>query len=132
MHKVSTDLIRKYDTICLEDLNIRGMMRNRKLSLPIGEVGWNQFEGYLKYKAEWYGKNLVYIGRYEPSSKTCSGCGKINETLTQSERSWQCSQCKEVHDRDMNAAVNIKNIGLRNGPIPVKSTLADLGMKPSA
>jgi putative transposase len=69
LHKVSTELIHKYDTICLEDLNIRGMMQNRKLSRSIGEVGWNQFEVYLRYKAEWYGKNLCYIGRYEPSSK---------------------------------------------------------------
>ena len=116
LHKVSISIIKKYDTIILEDLNIKGMMKNHKLALAVGEVGWNSFESKLKYKCEWYGKNLIYIGRFEPSSKICSSCGTINKELTLSDREWKCKKCEVVHDRDLNAAINIKNFGLRNKP----------------
>ena len=70
----------------------------------------------LVYKAEWYGKNIIEIGRFEPSSKICSTCGTINKELQLSDRSWTCQSCSSTHDRDMNAAINIKNFGLRNKP----------------
>lgn len=117
LHKVSTSIIKKYDTIVLEDLNIQGMMKNHKLALAIGEVGWNKFETFLNYKAEWYGKNIIYIGRFEPSSKICSTCGTINKELKLQHREWTCKTCNSTHDRDSNAATNIKNFGLRNKPL---------------
>lgn len=120
LHKVSTSIIKKYDTVVLEDLNIKGMMSNHSLALAMSEVGWNQFESMLKYKAEWYGKNLIYIGRFEPSSKICSVCGTINKELKLQHREWTCLSCNTLHDRDMNAAVNIKNFGLRNKPSDAK------------
>lgn len=119
LHKVSTSIIKKYDTIVLEDLNISGMMKNHKLALAIGEVGWNKFETFLNYKAEWYGKNIIYIGRFEPSSKICSTCGIINKELKLQHREWTCQNCNTIHDRDQNAATNIKTFGLRNKPLEV-------------
>lgn len=120
LHKVSTSIIRKYDTIVLEDLNIKGMMSNHKISQSIGDIGWNKFELMLKYKAELYGKNLIYIGRFEPSSKICSNCGIINKDLKLHHREWTCSNCNTTHDRDVNASINIKKFGLRNKPSIVK------------
>lgn len=117
LHKVSTLIIKKYDTIVLEDLGIKGLMKNHNLALSIGDVGWNKFETFLNYKAEWYGKNIIYIGRFEPSSKICSVCGNINKELKLHNRTWSCAKCTTLHDRDKNAAVNIKNFGLRNKPL---------------
>ncbi|TPE46388.1 RNA-guided endonuclease TnpB family protein [Pontibacter mangrovi] len=119
LHKVSTQLIKQYDTVVLEDLNIAGMMKNRKLALAIGEVGWHKFETMLNYKAEWYGKNIKYIGRFEPSSKLCSACGAIQQELKLHHREWTCVKCATTHDRDVNAAINIKAFGLRNQPASV-------------
>lgn len=113
LHKATTKIIQKYDTVVLEDLNIKGMMQNRRLSKAIGEIGWHEFKRQLQYKAEWYGKNIIEIGRFEPSSKICSTCGKINKNLQLSDRNWIC-ECGSHHNRDRNAAINIKNIGLRN------------------
>ena len=121
LHKVSTSIIKKYDTIVLEDLNIKGMMANHRLALSISEVGWNRFESMLKYKAEWYGKNLLYIGRFEPSSKICSNCGTINKELKLQQREWTCMGCNSTHDRDKNAAANIKSFGLRTQPSSAKT-----------
>ena len=115
LHKISTSIIKKYDTVVLEDLNIKGMMQNHKLALAIGDVGWHKFNTMLEYKAEWYGKNIIRIGRFEPSSKCCSGCGIINKELTLKDRVWTC-KCGQIHDRDVNASKNIKNFGLRNKP----------------
>lgn len=120
LHKISTSIIKKYDTICIEDLNIKGMMSNHKIALAIGEVGWNTFEKMLKYKAEWNGKNIRYIGRFEPSSKICSNCGGINKELKLNHREWTCTKCNTAHDRDQNAATNIKNFGLRMQPLNAK------------
>ena len=119
LHKTSTQIIRCFDTICLEDLNIKGMMQNRKLALVIGEVGWHKFKSMLEYKAGWYGKNILYIGRFEPSSKLCSYCGNIFKELSWKDRSWTCGSCGTDHGRDANAAHNIKNFGLRNKPSTV-------------
>jgi putative transposase len=119
LHQTSTRIIRSFDSICVEDLNIKGMMQNEKLALAVGEVGWHRFKSMLEYKANWYGKNIVYIGRFEPSSKLCSHCGAINKELKLKDRSWTCKCCGTDHDRDLNAAINIKNIGLRNRPSTV-------------
>jgi putative transposase len=119
LHKLSTELIKDFDTIVLEDLNISGMMKNHKLALAIGDVGWNSFETKLKYKAEWHGKNIIYIGRFEPSSKICSSCGTINKELKLQHREWTCNKCEYTHSRDKNAAINIKNFGLRGKPVSV-------------
>lgn len=119
LHKTSTAIIKQYDTICLEDLNVKGMMKNGNLAKAIGDVSWYQFSQFLEYKAEWYGKNISYIGRFDPSSKICSNCGNIFKELKLSDRIWTCQKCGSEHDRDHNAAINIKNFGLRNQPISV-------------
>lgn len=113
MNKTSIELIKNHDTICIEDLNIKGMVKNHKLAQAIIDVSWSEFVRQLEYKAEWYGKNIIRIGRFDPSSKTCSHCGTINKDLTLDQREWTCV-CGEVLDRDVNAAINIKNFGLKN------------------
>jgi putative transposase len=113
LHKVSTEIVNRFDTICLEDLNIQGMQQNRKLAKSISDVSWNEFTRMLEYKAEWHGKNISYIGRFDPSSKLCSNCGYLFKELTLSIREWTCEKCSAQHQRDQNAAINIKNFGLR-------------------
>lgn len=112
LQKLSTKLIseNQVNTICLETLNVKGMVKNHKLAKSIHDVSWYNFIQMLKYKAEWYGKNIVQIGRFEPSSKICSCCGYKNNNLTLDDRQWVCPYCHTVHDRDINAAKNIKNI----------------------
>lgn len=112
LHKLSTDIVQRFDTICLEDLSITGMTQNHNLAMAISSVAWNELVRQLKYKSEWYGKNIVLIGRFEPSSKKCSVCGYVNKELTLNDREWICPKCGEHHDRDINAAKNIKCFGL--------------------
>ena len=112
LHKLTTDLIRRYDTICLENLNVEGMMKNHNLAMAIQSASWGEFIRQIKYKGEWEGKNVIFIGRFEPSSKTCSNCGYVKHDLKLSDRKWVCPICGEHHDRDINAAVNIKNFAL--------------------
>jgi len=112
LHKLSTKIVSENQTIILEDLNVKGMMKNHKLAQAIGDVSWSKFVEYLKYKCEWYGKNFLQIGRFEPSSKTCNICGEINKELTLKDRKWTCP-CGASLDRDINAALNIKNFGLK-------------------
>lgn len=114
LHKTSSELIKNHDTICVEDLNIKGMLGNHKLALSISDCGWSMFLTMLEYKAEWYGKNILKIGRFEPSSKLCSCCGSINKELTLKDREWTCKNCCSVLDRDVNASINIKNFALKN------------------
>lgn len=106
LHKLSTRLVRENQTVCVENLNVAGMMKNHNLAQAIADVSWSKFTELLKYKCEWYGVNFVQIGRFEPSSKMCP-CGKINSALTLAERVWQC-ECGLEHDRDILAAKNIK------------------------
>lgn len=110
LHKLSTHLIRNYDTICLEDLNVKGMEQNHHLARTIQGAAWGEFVRQLEYKSEWYGKNVLFIGRFEPSSKLCHKCGYINKDLKLSDREWICPVCGEHHDRDVNAAINIREI----------------------
>lgn len=110
IHKLSTHLIRNYDTICLENLNVKGMEQNHHLARAIQDASWGEFVRHLEYKSEWYGKNVLFIGRFEPTSKLCHKCGHINKDLKLSDREWTCPQCGEHHDRDVNAAINIREI----------------------
>lgn len=114
LHKVTTRLIRENQTICIEDLNVKGMMKNRKLSKHIGDVGLGMFFQFLRYKSDWYGNNILTIGRFEPSSKTCSKCGYIKQDLKLKDRTWICPVCGERHDRDVNAANNILNFSFND------------------
>lgn len=118
LHKLSDSITKNYDTVCVEDLHVSGMIKNRRLSMAISDASWGEFLRQLKYKSEWRGKNLIEIGRFEPSSKTCSNCGWVNDDLNLSVRSWNC-ECGAVHDRDVNAAINIKRIGLEMRPSTV-------------
>lgn len=114
LHKISTDLIRKYDVICCEDLNVKGMQRNHRLAQSIADSSWGTFLTFLSYKAEMNDKQVVKIGRYYPSSKTCHHCGYVKEDLNLKDREWICPVCGNVIDRDFNAAINILNEGLKN------------------
>jgi putative transposase len=114
LQKTSTQLIKNHDSIAIEDLNISGMVKNHKLAGAISDVSWGAFVAMLECKAKWYGKNILRIGRFEPSSKICSCCGNKNTELTLKDRSWVCTKCKSTHDRDVNAAINIKNFALKN------------------
>ena len=115
IHKVTYSLTHdsQVRTICIEDLNMKGMMRNRHLAYNVADAGIGEFYTLLKYKCEWYGVNLVTIGRWDASSRTCSACGAVNRSLKLSDREWTCMSCGSHHDRDFNASVNIKNFGLR-------------------
>jgi len=113
LHKVSTDLIRKYDVIVLEDLNIKGMIKNHKLSKHIADASWGKLIELLTYKAEWNDKTIVKIDRFFPSSKTCNCCGYINQNLTLSMRTWVCPSCNTKLDRDLNASINILKEGYK-------------------
>jgi len=115
LHKLTYFLTHdnQVDTICLENLNISGMLKNHKLACSISDASWSKFIELLKYKCDWYGKNLLFIGRFEPSSKMCS-CGAINQLLTLADRSWICPSCKTlIEDRDIHAALNIKKFALQ-------------------
>ena len=112
-HKVSLDLVRKYDIICLEDLNIKGMIKNHRLAKAINDASWGQFVSMLTYKAELNDKQVIKIDRWYPSSKTCHNCGWVNEGLKLSDRQWVCPHCGEIIDRDINAAKNILSEGIR-------------------
>ena len=112
LHKLSSKLIEENQTICLEDLNINGMLKNHCLSQSIQDCSWSKFNEYLEYKAKWNRNNIVRIGRFEPSSKMCSNCGNINNELTLKDREWTCEGCNTLHDRDVNASKNILDFAL--------------------
>ena len=114
LHKITHRLTHENQvgTICVENLNVKGMLRNKHLAYDISDAGIGIFYTLLAYKCEWYGVNLVEIGRFQPSSKMCSCCGYINKALTLSVRNWTCPECGANHDRDYNASVNIKKFGL--------------------
>ncbi len=112
-HQISNYLVSKFDSIFVEDLNVAGMMKNRKLSKSIQEVSWSSLVNMISYKCAWYGKELLKIGRFFPSSKLCSSCGTKNEQLDLGIREWTCV-CGCIHDRDVNAAKNILQEGLRS------------------
>ena len=111
-HKLSRQLVDDHDAIVLESLNIKGMVKNHHLAKSISDAGWSEFMRQIKYKADWAGKTVVQIGRWEPSSKTCHSCGYKLDELTLDVREWTCPRCGMAHDRDINAAINIKAFGI--------------------
>lgn len=115
LHKMSAEIVRMYDTICLETLDVEDMMKKGEgwITRFIYGASWGEFMRMLQYKAEWQGKNVVFIDRYEPTSQVCSCCGRKNKaTKNLSVRKWACPECGAVHDRDVNAAKNILRLGL--------------------
>lgn len=117
LHKISTELVNTYDTIVLEDLAVSNMVKNRNLAKAISDMGWRQLRTMLEYKTDWQGKNLVVIDRFAPSSKVCSNCGNHKKDLKLSDRTYNCDKCNKSMDRDLNAALNIKNFGVRDNPL---------------
>ena len=115
LHKASTDLVRRFDVIAVEDLNVAGMARNRSLARAISCTGWAEFRAMLEYKAERHGRTVVTVDRWYPSSKTCSACGYLLAALSLGTRTWTCPSCGTRHDRDHNAAKNILAAGLAAG-----------------
>ncbi len=107
LHKLSTDLLRRFDTVCIEDLHVAGLIRTRPLARRVAQSGWAEFRRQLEYKAPWTGKHVRVIGRFAPSSRLCV-CGYYNHHLTRADRTWTCPQCGRHHDRDVLAANNIK------------------------
>lgn len=117
LHKISTELVNMYDTIVLEDLAVSDMLKNPNLAKAISEMGWRQLRTMIEYKTRWQGKNLVVIDRFAPSSKLCSNCGNHKKDLKLSDRTYNCGKCNNSMDRDLNAAYNIKNLGVRDNPL---------------
>ena len=111
LHQVTSKIVRENQTIIIEDLNVKGMLKNHCLAKSISSVSWSEFFRQLEYKCEWYGRNLIRIGRFEASSKTCI-CGYVNSELKLSDREWVCPKCGRHNDRDILASVNIKRFGL--------------------
>ncbi len=114
LHKLTHSLVHEnqVNAYCIEDLYVKGMMKNHCLAKSISDVSWSKFVTLLEYKCEWHGKHLLRIGRFEPSSKMCSNCGWIKKDLTLEDREWKCEQCDSEHDRDINASKNIKSFAL--------------------
>lgn len=119
-HKITNQLIRENQTIVMETLSVKNMIKNRKLSRNISDASWGLLTSILQYKCEWYGRELIKIDRWFPSSKTCSECGNINNELRLMHREWTCNVCNTDHDRDTNAAINIRNEGIKMTRLPLE------------
>ncbi|PFC68015.1 transposase [Bacillus cereus] len=113
LNKLSTEIIKNHDILCIEDLNTKGMLRNHKLAKSISDVSWSAFVSKLEYKATWYGKTIVKVSRWLPSSQICSDCGHHDGKKSLEIRDWTCPICHANHDRDINASKNILAEGLR-------------------
>ena len=112
LHNITTYLVENYDVICIEDLNVSGMLSNHKLAKAISDTSFYQFRSMLEYKCKWYEKELSIIDRFYPSSKTCSNCGWKKDDLALSDRIFECKNCGIEIDRDLNAAINIERVGV--------------------
>jgi putative transposase len=136
LHKLSSRIVNDSQVIILEDLNIKGMVKNKHLSKSISDASWGMFAEQLTYKADWYGREILKVNRFYPSSKTCSICGFINVDLKLSDRKWTCPDCETKHDRDDNASFNLFLEGLKkvgrvspepaHEPTPVEYALAGI------
>ncbi|UUZ57005.1 transposase [Massilia sp. H-1] len=112
LHKLSTDLTRRFQTIAIEDLNVKGMIKNRCLARSVSDMGFYELRRQLTYKGDRRGCNLVIADRWFPSSKTCSSCGYVLDALPLATRQWICTGCGSLHDRDRNAAINLRDIAV--------------------
>jgi putative transposase len=122
LHKLTTKLVHENQVLAIEDLKVRSMLSNHTLARAISDASWGEFRRMLEYKADWYGRTVVAIDRWYPSSKICSACGKAATTMPLSVREWTCSGCGTLHDRDVNAAINILSAGLAAIEKPVEGT----------
>lgn len=120
-YQITNQLLRDNQTIVIETLNVKGMMANRKLARVISDASWGMLIQMFDYKAAWYGREIIKISTFFPSSKTCSGCGNIKTKLKLSERTYDCECCGLSIDRDLNAAINIKKAGLKIPGVPVEN-----------
>lgn len=126
LHKISNEITNQYDILCLETLNVRGMQKNRRLAKGLADVAWSEFMRQLEYKAQWRGKTVLKIDHWFPSSQICSNCGASSGKKELNIREWECPECHTKHDRDINAAINIKNYGL--GQIDNRNTVGTIGI----
>ncbi|MCX5336686.1 RNA-guided endonuclease TnpB family protein [Streptomyces sp. NBC_00140] len=112
LHQLTTRLVRENQTLVIEDLTVANMVKNRPLARAIADAGWREFRSMLEYKAAWYGREVIAVDRFFPSSRLCSGCGSVRERMPLSVRAWMCGTCGAAHDRDVNAAKNLLAAGL--------------------
>jgi len=112
LHQLSTSITRRFHTIGIEDLHVKNMLNNARLARAIADMGWSELRRQLEYKSTLRGGQVIRVSRWLPSSKTCSGCGFRLKTLDLGMRQWRCPGCGELHDRDVNAAINLRNMAV--------------------
>jgi putative transposase len=132
MHKLTTELASRFQTIGIEDLNVRGMQKNRRLSRSIADMGFFEFRRQLEYKARMRGDKVVVADRFFASSKTCSDCGHKQADMPLKTREWACPECGVWHDRDINAAINLRNLAVSSTVLACGEESSGSGRRPRA